>query len=254
MNFLNSMNVSKERVVTGFSLIGLVLLIGYIDNFFMMWAFLGLVYLLAFKEAQKLFEVKNDSILIIALGVWLMAGIYPYGDDLFVLAGVAYASAIAFNKELTWNNFFPFIYPTAGMLFIFTMYQEYGVVSLLWLLAVVALTDVGAYAVGKSIGKTPFCETSPNKTMEGVVGGIVVATLGGMFVGLSIVDLSVSFIISFMVATSSIFGDLFESSLKRSAGVKDSGNILPGHGGILDRIDGYLFGAIVMLVLLRGLV
>ncbi len=254
MNFLNSMNVSKERVVTGFSLIGLVLLIGYIDNFFMMWAFLGLVYLLAFKEAQKLFEVKNDSLLIIALGVWVMAGIYPYGDDLFVLAGVAYASAVAFNKELTWKNFFPFIYPTAGMLFIFTMYQEYGVISLLWLLAVVALTDVGAYAVGKSMGKTPFCETSPNKTMEGVVGGIVVATLGGMFVGLSIVDLSVSFIISFMVATSSIFGDLFESSLKRSAGVKDSGNILPGHGGILDRIDGYLFGAIVMLVLLRGLV
>ncbi|WP_324171896.1 phosphatidate cytidylyltransferase [Sulfurimonas sp.] len=254
MKFLESINVSKERVVTGFSLIGLVLLIGFIDSFFMMWAFLGLIYLLAFKEAQKLFEIKNDSLLIIALGVWLMAGIYPYGDDLFVLAWVAYASAIAFNKKLTWKNFFPFIYPTAGMLFIFTMYQEYGVISLLWLLIVVALTDVGAYAVGKSIGKTPFCETSPNKTMEGVVGGIVVATIGGMFVGLSIVDLSVSFIISFMVATSSIFGDLFESSLKRNAGVKDSGDILPGHGGILDRIDGYLFGSIVMLVLLRGLV
>ncbi len=56
-----------------------------------------------------------------------------------------------------------------------------------------------------------------------------------------------------MVAASSIFGDLFESSLKRSAGVKDSGSILPGHGGVLDRIDVYLFGAIVMLVLLRGL-
>jgi phosphatidate cytidylyltransferase len=140
------------------------------------------------------------------------------------------------------------------MLFIFTMYQEYGVLSLLWLLVIVAMTDVGAYAVGKSIGKTPFCETSPNKTMEGVVGGIVVATFSGMFVGLSIVDLGVSFIISFMVATSSIFGDLFESSLKRAAGVKDSGDILPGHGGALDRIDGYLFGAIVMLVLLRGLV
>jgi len=254
MSFLESINVSKERVVTGFSLIGVVLFLGFLDSFLITWVFLGAVYLVAFKEAQKLFEVKNDSLLIIALGVWLMAGIYPYGDDLFVLAGVAYASAIAFNKELTWNNFFPFIYPTAGMLFIFTMYQEYGMISLLWLLVIVAMTDVGAYAVGKSIGKTPFCETSPNKTMEGVVGGIVVATLGGMFVGLSIVDLSVSFIISFMVATSSIFGDLFESSLKRSAGVKDSGNILPGHGGILDRIDGYLFGAIVMLVLLRGLV
>ena len=189
-----------------------------------------------------------------AAALWLIAGIYPYGDDLFVLAGVAYASAVAFNKELAWKNFLPFVYPTAGMLFIFTMYQEYGVVALLWLLVVVAMTDVGAYAVGKSIGKTQFSETSPNKTMEGVVGGIVVATLTGMFVGLSIVDMSVAFVISFMVSTSSIFGDLYESSLKRAAGVKDSGDLLPGHGGILDRIDGYLFGAIVMLVLLRGLV
>jgi phosphatidate cytidylyltransferase len=173
---------------------------------------------------------------------------------LFVLAGVAYASAVAYNKDLEWKNFYPFLYPTAGMLFIFTMYQEYGVMSLLWLLIVVAMTDVGAYAVGKSIGKTQFCETSPNKTMEGVVGGIVVATLSGSFIGLVFVDFSISFVISFMVATSSIFGDLFESSLKRKAGVKDSGDILPGHGGVLDRIDGYLFGAVVMLVLLRGLV
>lgn len=254
MKVLKALNSSKERTVTGLSLIAAVLIIGFIDNFFLMWLVLGAVYLIAFTEAVKLFEVENDSLLIFAFGIWLLAGIYPYGDDLFVLAGVAYASAVAFNKELTWNNFFPFIYPTAGMLFIFTMYQEYGVLALLWLLVIVAMTDVGAYAVGKSMGKTPFCETSPNKTMEGVVGGIVVATVAGMFVGLSIVDLGVSFIISFMVATSSIFGDLFESSLKRSASVKDSGDILPGHGGILDRIDGYLFGAIVMLVLLRGLV
>ncbi|WP_373001163.1 phosphatidate cytidylyltransferase [Sulfurimonas sp.] len=254
MGFLKALNSSKERTVTGLALVAVVLIIGFIDNFFLMWAVLGAVYLVAFKEAVKLFEIENDSLTIYALGIWLLAGVYPYGDDLFVLAGVAYASAVAFNKELTWNNFFPFIYPTAGMLFIFTMYQEYGVLSLLWLLVVVAMTDVGAYAVGKSIGKTPFCETSPNKTMEGVVGGIVVATFSGMFVGLSIVDLGVAFIISFMVAVSSIFGDLFESSLKRAAGVKDSGDILPGHGGALDRIDGYLFGAIVMLVLLRGLV
>jgi len=244
----------KERVVTGFALLAAVLIVGLVDNFFLMWLVFGVVYILAFKEAIKLFGVERDGLLPYAAGLWLIAAFYPYGDDLFVLAGVAYASAVAFNRELKWVDFFPFIYPTAGILFIFTMYEEYGVGALLWLIAVVALTDVGAYAVGKSIGKTPFCETSPNKTMEGVVGGIVVATLGGMFFGLNIVDIGIAFLISLAVAISSIFGDLFESLLKRQAGVKDSGDLLPGHGGILDRIDGYLFGGIVMLVLLRGLV
>jgi len=244
----------SERVTTGLALLAAVFIIGFIDNFFLMWLVFGLVYFLAFKEAVKLFGVENDGLLPFAAGLWLVAGIYPYGDDLFVLAGVAYASAVAFNKEVLWKDFYPFIYPTAGVLFMFTMYQEYGVLSLLWLVGVVALTDVGAYAVGKSVGKTQFCETSPNKTMEGVLGGIAVATLGGMFIGLSIVDLGVSFLVSFAVAVSSIFGDLYESSLKRAAGVKDSGDLLPGHGGVLDRIDGYLFGGIVMLVLLRGLV
>ncbi|MEA2100313.1 MAG: phosphatidate cytidylyltransferase [Campylobacterota bacterium] len=245
----------QERIITGVALVAALLVIGLIDNFFVMWVVFGAIYLLAFKEALKLFEIKSDNTHFLpAVILWLIAGIYPYGDDLFVLAGVAYASAVAFNKNIVWKNFLPFIYPTAGMLFIFTMYQEYGVVSLLWLLVIVAMTDVGAYAVGKSIGKTQFCETSPNKTMEGVVGGVGVATLSGMFMGLTIVDMQIAFLISFGVAVSSIFGDLFESSLKRSAGVKDSGNLLPGHGGVLDRIDGYLFGAIVMLVLLRGLV
>ena len=251
---MNMFGEHSERITTGLALLAALFIIGFIDNFFVMWLVFGGVYLLAFKEAIKLFEVENDGLIPFAIGIWLVAGIYPYGDDLFVLAGVAYASMVAFNKDVEWKDFFPFIYPTAGLLFMFTMYQEYGVLSLLWLLAVVALTDVGAYAVGKSIGKTKFCETSPNKTMEGVVGGVAVATIGGMFFGLPIVDLGVAFLISFGVAVSSIFGDLFESSLKRSAGVKDSGNLLPGHGGILDRIDGYLFGGIVMLVLLRGLV
>ena len=244
----------RERITTGLALLAAVLVIGLIDNFFVMWLIFGAIYLLAFKEALMLFGIQNESLIYYGAGIWLIAGVYPYGDDLFVLAGVAYASAIAYNKELEWKSFLPFLYPTAGMLFILTMYQEYGVMSLFWLLVVVAMTDVGAYAVGKSIGKTPFCETSPNKTMEGVVGGIIVATLSGMFIGLFVADFMVSFLISALVSISSIFGDLFESSLKRAADVKDSGDLLPGHGGVLDRIDGYLFGAIVMLVLLRGLV
>ena len=251
---MGALKQSQTRIITGLVLVAVVLSVGYIDNFFLMWLALGAVYLIAFKEAQKLFEVKNHATQFYAVVIWLLAGIYPYGDDLFVLAGVGYGAAVAYNSELEWRDFLPFIYPTAGMLFILSMYDAYGVISLLWLLVIVSMTDIGAYAVGKSIGKTKFSETSPNKTMEGVLGGIIVATASATFVGLSIVDFWIAFIISFMVSVTSIFGDLFESSLKRSAGVKDSGNILPGHGGMLDRIDGYLFGAIVMLILMRGLV
>ena len=250
---MNIFGSHQERIITGIALVIAVLGVGYIDNFWLMWLVLGGVYLSAFKEATKLFGIEKNTLFIYAVGVWLLSAFYPYGDDLFILAGVAYASAVAFNKNILWKNFLPFIYPTAGMLFIFTLYQEYGVISMLWLLVVVAMTDVGAYFVGKSIGKTPFCETSPNKTMEGVIGGIVISTISGTFAGMEIVNVKIALFVSFVVAVSSIFGDLYESSLKRKAGVKDSGNILPGHGGMLDRIDGYLFGSIVMLIFLRGL-
>ncbi|MBL4730174.1 MAG: phosphatidate cytidylyltransferase [Sulfurimonas sp.] len=245
---------NKERIITGFSLLGLAFLIGIIDNFFVMWVIFGGTYLLAFKEAMVLFDLDDERLFLFAGGIWLVAGIYPHGDALFILAAISYAGAVAYKPELEYKNFLPFMYPTAGMLFILTMYQEYGVFSLLWLLGIVALSDVGAYIVGKSIGKTQFCETSPNKTLEGVFGGIIVATFGGMFLGLTLVDLGTAFLISLVVAVSAIFGDLFESALKRKANVKDSGDILPGHGGILDRVDGYLFGSVVMLVLLRSLV
>jgi phosphatidate cytidylyltransferase len=128
------------------------------------------------------------------------------------------------------------------------------VIALFWLLVIVAGTDVGAYVVGKSIGKTKFSETSPNKTLEGVIGGVVIATLLGFLIGVNFVDIDKAIVISLLSAIAAVFGDLFESYLKRRANVKDSGDILPGHGGILDRVDGYLFSVIIMLVLLRGLV
>jgi len=248
------MAIDKERIVTGVLLLGGVYLIGVIDSFFLTWLFLGAVYMLAFYEATKLFDVKNNALYFYALLLWIIASIYPYGDDLFVIAGVVFASVVAYTQRLEWKNFLPFLYPTAGMLFTLSLYKEYGIISLLWLLVVVAAADIGAYVVGKSIGKTPFCVTSPKKTLEGVIGGIVFATIGGAFVGVMIIDIEKAVIVSLFVAIASVFGDLFESYLKRKAGVKDSGAILPGHGGVLDRIDGYLFGSVVMLVILRGIV
>ncbi len=80
----------------------------------------------------------------------------------------------------------------------------------------------------------------------------MVATILGIIFAIDNISLFGAIIISLVVALASVFGDLFESYLKREAGVKDSGDILPGHGGILDRTDGYLFGGVMMLVILRA--
>jgi phosphatidate cytidylyltransferase len=247
------MDSLMQRIRTALVLLIAVILIGYIDKFILTWLFLGAVYMLAFYEANALFGIKNNKLYFYALLIWVVAAFYPYSDDLFVLAAVVFASFVAYNNDHDWRSFLPFMYPTAGMLFVLSMYSEYGVNALLWMLVVVALSDIGAYFVGKSIGKTPFCPTSPKKTREGVIGGVAIATIFGSYFGIEFVSIEKAIIISLMVALASIFGDLFESSLKRRAGVKDSGTILPGHGGVLDRIDGYLFGAIVMVILLRGL-
>lgn len=244
----------QTRIVTAIFLGLGVLAIGLINNFWLIWLALGVVYLLAFHEANRLFGINNNSLYAYAAMLWIAAALYPYGEDLVVIAGIVFAGALAYTQNIAPKNFLPFLYPTAGMLFILSLYQNYGIEALVWLVVVVASADIGAYFVGKSIGKTPFSISSPSKTREGVYGGIVVATTAGFFIGITIVqDIPQAIIISLMAAIASVFGDLFESYLKRQAGVKDSGSILPGHGGVLDRIDGYLFSSIIMLVLLRGL-
>lgn len=254
MGILEKANVSKERVTTGLALLVVVGAVGFINSFILTWSFFGLIYLVAFYEANRLFKVENNTLYAYAVLLWLAALFYPYPDDLVFVVGVVFASVVAFTQKVELREGLAFLYPTIGMLFMLGLYQEYAMVSLFWLLGVVALADVGAYFTGKHLGKTKFCPTSPNKTLEGVVGGISFATILGMFIGSELVSLEKAALISFLVAMASVFGDLFESYLKRRAEVKDSGNILPGHGGVLDRIDGYLFGAIIMLVLLRGIV
>lgn len=109
--------------------------------------------------------------------------------------------------------------------------------------------DIGAYAAGKVIGKTPLSNISPKKTVEGavcgMVGSMVVALLGSYWLSWPLWPLSGG-ALGLMIGTSSLLGDLTESLMKRDAGVKDSGDLIPGHGGILDRTDSYVFtGALV---------
>ncbi len=243
---------SSTRIKTGIVLVLVLLIIGFVDSFFVTWMLFGGLMIIALFEATQLFDMKKENkIYIYAILMWIAAYFYPKPEDLIFVVGIIFASILAYTKNLNKQLFLPLMYPMASYLFLFSLYISFGMESLLWLLVVVAGTDVGAYFVGKSMGSTSFCKTSPNKTLEGVAGGIITAAILGVVFAPEIIGFTAGLIISLIVATASVFGDLFESYLKREADVKDSGNILPGHGGILDRTDGYLFGGIVMLVLLR---
>jgi len=247
----NILTESSTRIKTGIALIVVLLIIGFINSIPLTWLLFGGLMLVALKEAMNLFKINDDKIYIYAIIIWFIAYFYPKPEDLIFVVGIIFASILAYTKEFNKQLFLPLMYPIASYLFLFSLYISYGMPTLLWLLVVVAGADVGAYFVGKTIGSTKFCETSPNKTLEGVAGGVIVASILGMIFAPEEIGLITAILISLIVAVASVFGDLFESYLKREADVKDSGDILPGHGGILDRTDGYLFGGIIMLVLLR---
>ncbi|MCR1815646.1 phosphatidate cytidylyltransferase [Aliarcobacter butzleri] len=242
------------RVKTGVVLIIGMLILGYIDSYLLFWLVFGIMLMISVHESKELYKLNSDSIYIYTLLLWLAVYFYPMPIDLIFIVAIGYASQLAYKRTLDKKLFLPLLYPTASFIFLMTLYSEYGVKVLLWLFVIVAATDIGAYFVGRSFGKTKFCETSPNKTLEGVFGGMAFAIILGTLTSISEVGIIGAIIVSAIVSLSSVFGDLYESYLKREAGVKDSGTILPGHGGVLDRVDGYLFGAITMVVLLRVII
>jgi len=252
---MNIITDHTDRWKTAGILLLLVAVIGVIDNRFLTWLFFGVVYLVAFYEAARLFDATETRLFLYAIVIWIAAGLYPHPSDILLFALTLFGATLAYWRRIEWQGALPLLYPTAGMLFVWMLYQGYGMGSLLWMLVIVALTDVGAFFVGKAIGKTTFCESSPNKTLEGVAGGIAAGTLLGAWAGSGWMDISLfaALFISLLASLSSVFGDLFESYLKRKAGVKDSGKFLPGHGGALDRIDGYLFAVVTLYVLLQAL-
>lgn len=253
MNIKALIESNKERVLTGLAMILFAAVVAFLDSGFLTWVILGVMYLFAFYEAMNLFGIKDNKLYVYAVALWLVAYVYPNPDDLIYLVLIVCLAIMSYTKQLNYRLLAPFLYPSISMLFMYALYHDFGMKILLWLVVVVALTDTGAYFVGKSIGKTPFSPTSPNKTLEGVLGGFVIASVVGVVIGTFFVSAWLALLVSVAISASSIFGDLFESLLKREAGIKDSGNLFPGHGGMLDRLDGYLFSAVVMVILLRGL-
>lgn len=134
---------------------------------------------------------------------------------------------------------------TAAITAMFYLWQQ----SPWWLMYVFILVwcaDSGAYFVGRKFGKTKMApNVSPNKTMQGLYGGLTVGMGVALFISMYWLKYTGSVLLVFMLLSAmtimaSVLGDLFESMLKRRAGIKDSGTVLPGHGGVLDRIDSLL--------------
>jgi phosphatidate cytidylyltransferase len=132
-----------------------------------------------------------------------------------------------------------FIYALLPALALLWIRERSGINLLLWAFIVTWSTDIGAYFAGRKFGRRKLAPTiSPGKTVEGLLGGIVAAAmLGGAWVFVEGLGKPL-LLLAPLFAIAAQAGDLFESAIKRRAGVKDSGAWLPGHGGVLDRLDG----------------
>lgn len=148
------------------------------------------------------------------------------------------------------------IVPLVAILWL-RVHHPQGLAFTYWLLAVVWATDIGAFFVGSRVGGPRLApRISPRKTWSGLLGGMLaaalVAVLLGWGLGLGLATLALALLGAALAAWSQM-GDLTESAVKRRFGVKDSGSIIPGHGGILDRVDGLVFAAPAVALILASL-
>lgn len=231
------------------------------------WAFLALILVVALAAQAEMIKLIRARGTDADLWVSLLAGTAVfsrfYAPEGWVVAIVALCVLLGWTLrkpvvdavERVSAGLASLVYPVLLLSFFVDIRwqaheawgQKDGFVLTLMLIVLIWATDSGAYYTGKSIGKRPFAPSiSPNKTWEGTLGGLKLAVLVAvsfkmwLLPMLGWIDVAVLAIIGGFWGQ---LGDLLESSLKRSAGVKDSGSFLPGHGGALDRFDSLIFSA-----------
>ncbi len=256
----------KTRVITAAILLALLLPI----LFFMpalTWAGVTLLLLATGGwEWARMVKLKQPLLLaalILVLGLACL-GLRQTGVWSVTTSTVIYALATIFwllvaplwmkrkRDLLRWYAMAPFVLLSAWLALVEARAQ--GIAFMLTLMLLVWLADIGAYFAGKRFGKHKLAPAiSPGKTWEGVAGGLLAGLALSLWLGLSAAGVDSYFghlaprlgpagliLAVVMLVALSIVGDLFESLLKRQAGVKDSSGLLPGHGGVLDRIDALL--------------
>lgn len=228
-------------------------------------AFALLIMLGGLMEWQRLCSSSRLQSLLAAAGIVSLYGAYSAGllNSISLFVFLATGVLVWLIKALTLATPLParkslcmfdgFISLGLAWLAMVVLRDHFGQHSLMLVLLMVWGTDTFAYFGGKRFGKTKLAPTiSPGKTREGVISGVLVAMLVTViythfFISplSSFIQMLVLLFVSMLVALISVVGDLSESKLKRAAGIKDSGNLIPGHGGILDRIDGLMAGIVI---------
>ncbi|MBD8068267.1 phosphatidate cytidylyltransferase [Bacillus sp. PS06] len=260
----------KQRIITGVAAAAVFLPIVYIGGL----PLTILTFLMATIAILELLRMKSIPIFsfpailsTLLLWIFLLPKEYSYIIDDFgvskiemaLLAILLYLSYTVVTKnKFTFDDvgfvILTTIYIGLGFYYLIETRLDLGLNYIFFVLIVVWTTDSGAYFIGRAIGKRKLWpDISPNKTIEGSIGGIIVAIIIAIVyvtfipLGLSIINIV---ILTIFLSIFGQLGDLVESALKRHYNVKDSGNILPGHGGILDRVDSWLFALPILHFLL----
>jgi phosphatidate cytidylyltransferase len=255
------------RVLSGAVLVALAVAIVW---FAPPWLFFAVGVLLAVLAVNEVVTLAQASGLDVSRSVAGVATALVVGSsgvpETFQIVLMTALVAVAASTLGAWRGgpaalatvsatLFPSLYvglPIAALLGIRTLG---GPRALFLLMLTVIVSDTSQYYTGRAFGRRPLAPiVSPKKTVEGAVGGAVVGTLLFAVVGMWwLPQLPAPFrvMLGLTIVVLGIVGDLFESMLKRSAGVKDSSALIPGHGGVLDRIDALLFAAPVYYIVLR---
>jgi phosphatidate cytidylyltransferase len=263
---LGSANNLVLRVASAAVLGPLVLVLAYIGG----WLFFLLCAAAAagvLWEWTKLVADSADTrILLPGFSALLFALLLTGLDEPGAAAGMVIIGAgLAAGVMAAWPRRFPgrnpLVWGACGILYAGVAYlgpalirrdAAWGFVAVLFVAMTVWTTDISAYAVGRTLGgPLLWPRISPNKTWAGAVGGV----LGGVAAGTSVayasgVDKLVAVgVVAFVLSVLTQAGDLFESAVKRRFGAKDAGSLIPGHGGLMDRLDGFLLAAFVALLI-----
>jgi phosphatidate cytidylyltransferase len=235
------------------------------SQFFLLLLFC--VSTIAITEFCSMYRVKGIfRYTCLFLGIALLSTSYFSRElllEMIVFSVLAIMTIRLFLKKDPRSSLQDLSPPLVGLLYIPMLLtfqiqiRNFGPEWIIFLYALVWVSDSMAYYVGKGFGKRRlYTAVSPNKTIAGAVGSLV----GGALCSLSLsyafipsLTTSSAVVIGIMIGVTTIIGDLVESMFKRDAGIKDSGVIIPGHGGILDKIDGILFGGPVLYFMLLAM-